>query len=62
MREASLDRVTMLRELAARCRAGAAASDDPTTIETLLQLARQLEEEAANVDWSPPPTPVPDAA
>jgi hypothetical protein len=52
----------MLRQLATRCRAGAAQSDDPTTIETLLQLARQLEEEAAGAHRSPPPAPMTDAA
>jgi hypothetical protein len=51
----------MLRGLAARCRAGAAQSDDPTTIETLLQLARQLEEEASGAGLAPP-APLPDAA
>jgi hypothetical protein len=52
----------MLRQLAARCRAGAAESDDPTSIETLLHLACQLEDEAAAADRAPPPAPVSDAA
>jgi hypothetical protein len=62
MGKARSDRLAMLRRLAAECRAGAGQSDDPTTIETLLHLAGQLEDEAAELERRRPQTAVSDAA